>query len=205
MARGGPTALRARRATAGDQLARRSPPCPPRSHADPWRPIAFRDFHTPLPSSRSWRGVVVLALHQRGLMPRPLIHRRLSHTTLARLPRRAVRRFAPTPITELQAKRALKAAALRDCGRRCVYCATPLAHETATLDHVYPRAHGGTNIAGNLVAACGPCNRMKGDLLPQEFFLRYPWAGLNFVRYARAVHRTLKRNARRAVSLSMAA
>jgi 5-methylcytosine-specific restriction endonuclease McrA len=105
----------------------------------------------------------------------------------------------------LCAKRALKHATLRDCGRRCVYCAAALAPEAVTLDHVYPRAHGGPDVAGNVVAACGPCNRMKADLLPTEFFLRYPWAGQNFVRYARAVHRALKRGARRAVSLAYAA
>ena len=58
---------------------------------------------------------------------------------------------------------------------------------------------------GNLVSACGPCNRRKGDLLPHEFFHRYPDAGLNFLIYARVVHRALKRNAKRAVSLAMAA
>jgi len=105
----------------------------------------------------------------------------------------------------LCAKRALKHATLRDCGRRCVYCAVPLALEAATLDHVYPRARGGPDVAGNVVAACVRCNRMKADLLPSEFFLRNPWAGLNFVRYARAVHRALKRGARRAVSLAYAA
>jgi 5-methylcytosine-specific restriction endonuclease McrA len=103
------------------------------------------------------------------------------------------------------AKRALKRATLRDCGRRCVYCAVELAPESATLDHVYPRARGGPDVAGNVVAACLRCNRMKADLLPSEFFLRHPWAGLNFVRYARAVHRALKRGARRAVSLAYAA
>jgi hypothetical protein len=41
-------------------------------------------------------------------------------------------------------------------------------------------------------------------MLPAEFFARYPWAGANFMRYARAVHRTLKRGARRAVSLAYA-
>ena len=40
---------------------------------------------------------------------------------------------------------------------------------------------------------------------PHEFFYRYPWAGQNFVRYARAVHRALKRGAKRAVSLAYAA
>ena len=99
----------------------------------------------------------------------------------------------------------MKRAALRDCGRRCVYCAEPLDPSLATLDHVYPRARGGMHTPGNLVAACGPCNRMKGDMLPFDFFARYPWAGANFMRYARTVHRALKRGARRAVSLAYAA
>ena len=105
----------------------------------------------------------------------------------------------------LCAKRAMKHATLRDCGRRCVYCAAALGVDTLTLDHVYPRAHGGPDVAGNVVAACGRCNRMKADMLPSEFFYRHPQAGLNFVRYARAVHRALKRHARRAVSLAYAA
>lgn len=105
----------------------------------------------------------------------------------------------------LDRKRAWKRAAIRDCGQRCVYCARSLELSEATLDHVHPLAHGGTNDPGNLVAACAPCNRMKGDMLPLEFFIQYPWAGQNFVRYARAVHRAHKRGARRAVSLSMAA
>jgi hypothetical protein len=34
--------------------------------------------------------------------------------------------------------------------------------------------------------------------------MRHPWAGHNFILYARAVHRALKRSARRAVSLAYA-
>ena len=34
--------------------------------------------------------------------------------------------------------------------------------------------------------------------------MRFPWAGANFIRYARTVHRALKRGARRAVSLAFA-
>lgn len=101
-------------------------------------------------------------------------------------------------------KRAVKRGALRDCSHRCAYCGTRLDVDTATLDHVYPSSKGGPNLSGNLVAACGTCNRMKGDLLPAEFFARYPWAGVNFMRYARCVHRALKRTARRAVSLGYA-
>lgn len=142
-------------------------------------------------------------------MPRPLSRQRarhLTHPALARLPRRGRGFRGPREMDALHAaKRSLKHAALRDCGRRCVYCAAALAPESATLDHVYPRAKGGPDIAGNVVAACGPCNRRKADMLPLEFFLLYPEAGLNFVRYARAVHRALKRGARRAVSLACAA
>ena len=137
-------------------------------------------------------------------MSRPaVIRRNIARTTLARAPRRRFRK--PREMAALFAKSALKAAALRDCSRRCVYCAVALCPESATLDHVYPRAKGGPNVPGNLVSACAPCNRRKADMLPNEFFYRYPEAGRNFMRYARAVHRALKRNARRAVSLAYAA
>lgn len=113
----------------------------------------------------------------------------------------AVRRRTALP---LQHKRAIKRATMRDCGRRCVYCARPLEPDVATLDHVHPVAHGGAHAPGNLVTACGGCNRLKGDMLPQEFFMRHPWAGANFIHFARTVHRSLKRMARRAVSLAYA-
>jgi 5-methylcytosine-specific restriction endonuclease McrA len=113
---------------------------------------------------------------------------------------RRVRRLLPAG----EQKRAIKLAALRDCGRRCVYCAAPLDYSRATLDHVHPLAKGGAHAPGNVVVACPSCNRLKTDMLPAEFFLRYPWAGSNFIHYARAVHRALKRQARRAVSLAFA-
>ena len=114
-------------------------------------------------------------------------------------------RAAPTAVVQVAMKRALRKGALRDCSQRCVYCATRLDQRTATLDHVVPLARGGANDPGNLVVACAPCNRLKSDLLPFEFFARHPWAGANFVRYARNVTRALKRGARRAVSLAFAA
>jgi len=128
-------------------------------------------------------------------------HRHCHRVTLPRVPRvkRQCRRVDPGPH-----KRSIKRAALRDCGRRCVYCAAPLELENATLDHVHPLAKGGAHVPGNLVSACPRCNRMKGDLLPSDFFGRYPTAGTNFLLYARAVHRALKRCARRAVSLAYA-
>lgn len=160
---------------------------------------------TPLPDARPAAGC---RRSERGLMPprpfaRPHVHARRARSTLrgTRGPELRERQ----QVASLCRKRALKLEALRDCARRCVYCATPLCLESATLDHVVPRAHGGPHVAGNVVAACGRCNRLKADLLPTEFFLRHPWAGENFVRYARGVHRMLKRHARRAVSLAYAA
>ena len=124
---------------------------------------------------------------------------------LPRAPRGLLRRRRASHLRHVDFKRALKRAVMRDCGRRCVYCGAGLEHDHATLDHVHPRARGGMTAYGNLVAACGPCNRLKGDMLPHDFFVRYPLAGMNFLLYARVVHRALKRGARRAVSLALAA
>jgi 5-methylcytosine-specific restriction endonuclease McrA len=85
-----------------------------------------------------------------------------------------------------------------------VYCGDILGLENATLDHVIPLSRGGSHNPGNLVSACQCCNQKKGSMLPLEFFTRYPAAGQNFMRYARAVHRQLKRVSRRAVSLHFA-
>ncbi len=109
------------------------------------------------------------------------------------------------PALRMAEKRALKRATMRDCSRRCVYCGIRLDLDNATIDHVHPLARGGAHVPGNIVVACAPCNRLKGDMLPHEFFARYPTAGLNFLAYARVVHRALKRGARRAVSLALAA
>lgn len=175
------------------------------SYTNPaWPPIrASRRVPAPIiaprPGYHPARGVVVFergAMSRRGILrvyrPRSARHRRAQsrHDRFTR---------------HREEKRAIKHATMRDCGRRCVYCAQPLALDSATLDHVHPIARGGSHALGNLVAACERCNRMKGDMLPSEFFARFPWAGLNFMRYARAVHRALKRGAKRAVSLAYAA
>jgi hypothetical protein len=68
----------------------------------------------------------------------------------------------------------------------CVYCTNSLAEDNFVLDHVVPVAKGGTNRKQNLVAACEPCNRRRGEsdpidvlrenyrqqLLTQDEFLR---------------------------------
>jgi 5-methylcytosine-specific restriction endonuclease McrA len=45
---------------------------------------------------------------------------------------------------------------------RCTYCGAELTERTSTLDHVTPRARGGSHARENCVLSCKRCNRMKG-------------------------------------------
>src|SRR5690348_2969068 len=142
-----------------------------------------------------------VAAFWRGAMSRQSLHR----NALARAPRGLARRRKDHPVFRGNQKRAVKRAMMRDCCRRCVYCGALLELDLATIEPVTTLAKGGANVTGRLVVACGPCNRLKCDMLPQEFFIRYPPAGIHFLTYARVVHRVVKRGARRAVSLALAA
>ena len=47
----------------------------------------------------------------------------------------------------------------------CQYCG---AGEDLTFDHVVPRSRGGRTTWDNVVAACAPCNLLKGGRLPKQ-------------------------------------
>ena len=47
----------------------------------------------------------------------------------------------------------------------CQYCGS---RSNLTVDHVIPRSKGGDSSWTNIVASCAPCNRRKGDHLPQH-------------------------------------
>jgi 5-methylcytosine-specific restriction endonuclease McrA len=47
----------------------------------------------------------------------------------------------------------------------CQYCGS---RQQLTVDHVIPRSKGGGSTWDNIVAACAPCNRRKGDALPKQ-------------------------------------
>jgi 5-methylcytosine-specific restriction endonuclease McrA len=47
----------------------------------------------------------------------------------------------------------------------CQYCGS---RAQLTVDHVVPRSKGGDSSWDNIVAACAPCNRRKGDSLPRQ-------------------------------------
>ncbi len=59
---------------------------------------------------------------------------------------------------------------------RCQYCGNKSG--PLTLDHVIPREKGGGENWDNLVTACQPCNRKKGNRTPEEANMklyRIPW------------------------------
>jgi hypothetical protein len=57
---------------------------------------------------------------------------------------------------------------LEKWGRNCVYCGE--AGVPLQVEHLRPKAHGGSNRASNLVLACADCNQLKGSQ-PVETFL----------------------------------
>lgn len=56
---------------------------------------------------------------------------------------------------------------LRD-DHRCQYCGDPFRSDELTFDHVVPQAQGGGKSWTNIVSACYPCNRRKGNRTPEE-------------------------------------
>jgi 5-methylcytosine-specific restriction endonuclease McrA len=57
---------------------------------------------------------------------------------------------------------------LEKCGRECAYCTkkdTPLQ-----IEHIDPKANGGSNRINNLTLACRPCNQEKGWQSLADFF-----------------------------------
>ena len=50
----------------------------------------------------------------------------------------------------------------------CQYCGRQPGKAHLTIDHILPRSRGGETVWENMVAACGPCNRRKGNRTPEE-------------------------------------
>lgn len=63
----------------------------------------------------------------------------------------------------------LRNAAIKRDGNRCVYCGDDFSVIDPTLDHVKPLYSGGTWSLSNLVAACRPCNHLKGIMSARAF------------------------------------
>jgi 5-methylcytosine-specific restriction endonuclease McrA len=67
---------------------------------------------------------------------------------------------------DIHRRRITRKAVLARDGWTCQYCGS--SKPSLTVDHVIPRSRGGESIWENIVASCAPCNRKKGNRLPQE-------------------------------------
>jgi 5-methylcytosine-specific restriction endonuclease McrA len=67
---------------------------------------------------------------------------------------------------DIHRRRITRKAVLARDGWTCQYCGTD--KHSLTVDHVIPRSRGGESVWENIVASCAPCNRRKGNRLPQE-------------------------------------
>jgi len=102
--------------------------------------------------------VEVLAVHDReirGVTVRvqlPSVLRLLRHVRMKRA-------FADVPFSRANVY-------ARD-EHRCQYCGERFSPAQLTFDHVIPVARGGHKGWDNIVTCCIPCNRRKGDRLPE--------------------------------------
>jgi len=83
----------------------------------------------------------------------------------------ALREYVHIPYKQAKDTRVTREGVLRRDQHTCVYC----GGRADTVDHVLPRCRGGGDTWFNLVAACQPCNGVKGDRTPQE-------AGMTMIR-----------------------
>jgi 5-methylcytosine-specific restriction endonuclease McrA len=61
---------------------------------------------------------------------------------------------------------------LEKWGRKCAYCGAE--HTPLQVEHIVPRARGGSNRISNLTLACDPCNKDKGAQSVEEFLAKKP-------------------------------
>ena len=61
---------------------------------------------------------------------------------------------------------------LEKWNRRCAYCGA--THVPLEIEHIVPRARGGSDRVSNLTLACRPCNQRKANQSIEDFLQRQP-------------------------------
>jgi 5-methylcytosine-specific restriction endonuclease McrA len=111
------------------------------------------------------RRALVLVLKQKAeLVERSSWELHSENTTFARPVVIRLVSYVKVPRDTHKRKITRRAVFARD-GWTCQYCGS---RSNLTVDHVIPRSKGGDSGWENIVAACAPCNRRKGDKLPAQ-------------------------------------
>lgn len=73
------------------------------------------------------------------------------------------------PVSQFKIKKSVRLAIYEACGWQCQLCFSPVRPDEdpnhpryPTLDHIQPRARGGSDDASNLRLACRQCNTLRG-------------------------------------------
>lgn len=78
---------------------------------------------------------------------------------------------------------------LRETGRRCIYCGVPLSPRSMTIDHIIPKARGGSDCFSNKTCACPRCNNEKADMTLRQFMsTRRPGSVSRFIERVESAH-----------------
>ncbi len=131
----------------------------------PFRTLLLNGSYEPL-STISWQRAITLEFREKvDVVERydAFVHSPRSASQLPAVCR--LKRYIHVPRHPVRLSR--EGVLARD-GGCCQYCSVRLTRTTFTLDHVLPRSRNGRDTWDNLVAACSPCNRQKGDRTPEE-------------------------------------
>lgn len=91
--------------------------------------------------------------------------------------------LACLPLPSAARKRRFVQRRLRQQEGRCILCEQPLEHDMS-VEHIWPRSHGGPNKNMNKALSHTGCNARKGDALPTaEVLLRFKaWCNVDLPR-----------------------
>lgn len=89
------------------------------------------------------------------------------------MPRRVKSRVFLRPLHRKRFFEYTRQKVFRQKGYRCWWCGGP----AKTVDHIVPKARGGTDAYSNLAPACEVCNQDHGDLLLSEWVAKLKAAG----------------------------
>ena len=74
-------------------------------------------------------------------------------------------------LTPKYARRKFRTCIFSSWDWKCAYCDRQLDEDSATIDHIVPKFRGGHNIKSNMVCCCSKCNRLKGSINLEDWYV----------------------------------